>query len=52
MTTCARCKIEQTDLFEHDLPICMTCAAVQEEKERRRDELMNVHDRLKRSSLT
>jgi hypothetical protein len=34
METCARCKIRQTELYEHNVPICVTCAAIQEAKQR------------------
>jgi hypothetical protein len=39
MQTCAYCKVQETELYEHNIPICVTCAAIQEEKERSR----NVH---------
>ncbi len=32
MAICARCKVEQTELYEHNVPICVTCATIQEEK--------------------
>lgn len=39
MATCAYCKVQETELYEHNIPICVNCAAIQEEKERSR----NVH---------
>jgi hypothetical protein len=34
MATCAHCKIQETELYQHNIPICVSCAAIEEAKAR------------------
>jgi hypothetical protein len=50
METCAYCKIQQTELYQHNVPICLNCAAIQEEKERSKSVHTSLVDALREAT--